>query len=156
MKKAIALVVSLILVVAFGTVVMAQEKAPAKPAEKKEAAPAEKKAPATVKQVTGEVAAVDANAKTVTVKAKKADVVISVTDKTKITLGKEKKTLADIKAGDKVTVKYTEVDKKNVAKSIAIAAPKKTEKKPEAKPAEKPAAKPAEKPAEPAKKPAGY
>jgi len=52
-------------------------------------------------------------------------------------MGKEKKTLADVMAGNKVTVKYTEVNGKNVAKSIAIKAAE-TE--------------PAEKKAEPAKK----
>ena len=37
-----------------------------------------------------------------------------------IKMGKEKKALADVKVGDKVNVKYTTVDGKNVAKSIAI------------------------------------
>ncbi|HCC68292.1 MAG TPA: hypothetical protein DEP99_00160 [Nitrospiraceae bacterium] len=139
MKKAIALVVSLILVVAFGTVVMAQQ----------EKAPAEKKAPAKARQVTGEVIAIDAKANTVTVRGRKGDVVISVDDKTRIALDKEKKTIADIKAGDRIRVRFTEVDKKNVARSIVIVAQK--------KPEEKPAAKPAEKPAAPVKKPApGY
>ncbi len=94
------------------------------------------KAPAKVKQVTGEVTAMDA--KSITVKGKKGDVVIAV----------EEKMVAGIKAGDKVVVKYTEADGKNTAKSV---------KKAEAKPAEKkaePAAKPAEKKAEPAAKPA--
>ena len=80
----------------------------------------EKKAPVKVKQVTGAVAAVDAKAKTVTVKAKKGDVTAMVDDKTKIMMGKDVKTLADVKAGDKVTVKYSETDGKMTAKSIAI------------------------------------
>ena len=113
MKKAIALVVSLILVVAFSTVVMAQEKAPA-----------EKKASAKVRQVTGEVIAIDVKANTVTVRVRKVDFVISVDANTRITLNKEKKTFTDIKAGDRVRVRYTEVDKENVARSIAILAPK--------------------------------
>jgi len=93
-----------------------------------------KKVAAKVVQVTGEVAAVDAAAKTITVKGKKGDVVITVEDKT----------LADVKAGDKVTAKYTTADNKNTAKSVKkVAAAKKTEKKAETKKAEP--AKPAEK-----------
>lgn len=72
------------------------------------------------KHVTGDVTAVDLNAKTITVKGKTGDIVISVDDKTKITAGKEAKTLADIKVGDKVTVNYTEAEGKNTAKSIDI------------------------------------
>jgi hypothetical protein len=106
----------------------------------------EKKAPAKIKQVTGEVTAVDAKAKTVTVKGKKGDVTVSTDDKTKVTMGKEMKSVADVKVGDKVIVKYSEADGKNVAKSIGI--------KPAAAPAEKKteAAKPAEKPTKTEKK----
>jgi len=146
MKKAIAIVVSLIFIFALTAVSFAAEKAAA-PAEKKEAAPAEKKEPAkkaATKQVTGEVTAVDAKAKTITVKGKKGDVVITVDDKT----------LADVKAGDKVTAKYTEADGKNTAKSVKKAEAKAEEKK---APAEKKEAAPKaeEKKAAPAKKPAG-
>lgn len=144
MKKAIAIIVSVLFVFALTSLSFAAEEKKAAPAaEKKEAAPAEKKAPAKVKQVTGEVAAVDAKAMTITVskkvKGKAVETVVTVDDKTKIALGKEKKTLADVKAGDKVTVKYTEVDGKNVAKSVAIkpAAPAPEKKAEPAKPAEK-------------------
>ena len=95
--------------------------------EKKEApaAAAEmKKAPAKVKQVTGEVKAVDTKAMTLTVtkkmKTKAEDTMVTVNDKTKIMMGKDKKLLADLKVGDKVTVKYSEADGKMVAKSVAI------------------------------------
>ena len=165
MKKTIAIVLSLVLMFAFTAVTFAAEKAAA-PAEKKEMAPAEKAAPAkkaVKKQVTGEVTAVDAKANTLTVKGKKGDVMVSTDDKTSVMEGKAKKTLADVKAGDKVTVHYTEADGKNVAHKVAIkAAPaKKAEKKEKAAaPAEKkeaPAtAAPAEKKAAPAKKAAGY
>ena len=146
MKKAIAIIVSLLFVLSVAGLSFAAEKA-----MKKEAAPApmeekamEKKAPAKVKWLSGEVSAVDAAAMTVTVKGKKAEVALTVNDKTKIMMGKEKKTLADVKVGDKVSTKYSEVEGKNVAKSIAIKgekAEKKTEKK----------AKKTEKKAEPAK-----
>ena len=113
MKKIIALIVAALFVFAVASVSLAADEKKAAPA-KKEAAPApaekkaEKKAVAKVMQVTGEVAAVDAAAKTITVKGKKCDVVISVDDKT----------LADVKAGDKVTAKYTTADGKNTAKSV--------------------------------------
>ena len=158
MKKTIAIVLSLVLMFAFTAVTFAAEKAAA-PAEKKEAAPAKK---AAKKQVTGEVTAVDAKANTLTVKGKKGDVMVSTDDKTTIMAGKDKKTLADVKAGDKVTVKYTEAEGKNTATKVEImAAPAKKEPKAEKKAAtpEKkeatPAAAPAPAPAAPAKKKSG-
>lgn len=120
MKKTIAILLSLVLMFAFSAVTFAADKAaaPAKKAEKK--------------QVTGEVAAIDAKAKTITVakkvKDKVEETVISVDDKM----------LADVKQGDKVTVKYTVTDGNNAAKSLKKAAAK------------------AEKKAAPAKKAAGY
>ena len=79
MKKIIALIVAVLFVFAVASVSIAAEEKKAAPAAekkmepaKKEAAPkAEKKAAAKVMQVTGEVAAVDAAAKTITVKGKK-------------------------------------------------------------------------------------
>jgi Na+-transporting methylmalonyl-CoA/oxaloacetate decarboxylase gamma subunit len=154
MKKALTIVLALLISVAFVTTVFAQ-------AEKKAAAPApaaapdkapapdkakaEKKAPAAAKakvhQFTGEVTASDAAAKTITVK--------------KTVKGKdEEKTFdvaglkdLDIKAGDKVTVKYTEADGKNVAKSVKKAAAKKAAPKAEKKEAPKAEPKPAPAPA---------
>ncbi|MCL5022672.1 MAG: hypothetical protein M1497_04790 [Nitrospirae bacterium] len=121
MKKVMALVVSVLFVLSVAGLSFAAEKAA--PAEKKEApAKAEKKAPAKVKQVTGEVVAVDAAAKTLTVKGKKGEVAMTADDKTTVKVGKEKKTLADVKVGDKATVKYAEVEGKNVAKSIVAKA----------------------------------
>ena len=134
MKKIIALIVAVLFVFAVGSVSSAADKAAPAAEKKAEPAKTEKKAAAKVMQVTGEVAAVDAAAKTITVKGKKGDVVITVDDKT----------LADVKAGDKVTAKYTTADGKNTAKSVKkAAAEKKAEKKAETKKAEP--AKPAEK-----------
>ncbi len=150
LKRAIAILVSLMFILSFTALSFAADKAaaPAAPAkaeekkapakaEEKKAAPVmeEKKAPVKVRQVTGDVAAVDAKANTITVKGKKGDVTVTCDAKTKIMMGKEAKTLADVKVGDKVTVKYTEADGKMTAKSVAI---KTAEKKAEpAKPAEK-------------------
>jgi ribosomal protein S1 len=166
MKKFVAIVVSVLFVLSVAGLSFAAEQKAAPAPEKKEAAPAkmeekkaEKKAPAKVKQVSGEVAAVDAAAKTLTVKGKKGDVALMADDKTTVKMGKEKKALADVKVGDKVTVKYAEMDGKNVAKSVVVgAAPAKMEKKMEKQEApraeeKKPAAAPA--PAE-KKKMGGY
>lgn len=134
MKKALALIISVLFVFAVASMSFAAEE------KKAETVPMEKKSPAKVKQVTGEVTAVDAKAKTVTVKGKKGDVTAMIDDKTKIMMGKDTKTLADVKAGDKVTLKYSEADGKMMAKSIAVKpAEKMMEKKmePAAKPAEK-------------------
>lgn len=127
MKKAIAIFVTVLFVFAMASLSFAAEEkkmAPA-PAEKK-MEPAEK---TKVKQVSGDVKAVDMKAMTVTVsktmKGKAEETVVTVGDKTKIMMGKEKKTLADVKAGDKVTVKYTEAEGKNMAKSVAIHGPEK-------------------------------
>lgn len=130
MKRVIALMLSILLMIVFSGVVLAQ-KEKAAPAEKKEEAPA-------IKQITGEISAVDANANTVTVKEADKVVVLNVTARTKITIGKEKKTIADLKVGDRVGAKYKEEDGKNVAWSITEA-PKKAKAEP-AEP-EKPAPK---------------
>jgi Cu/Ag efflux protein CusF len=139
MKKAIAIIVSLLFVLSVAGLSFAAEKA-----MKKEAAAEktmEKKAPVKVKWLSGEVSAVDAAAMTLTVKGRRAEVALTVNDKTSIKMGKEKKTLADVKVGDRVATRYSEVEGKNVAKSIAIRGEKKAEKK----------AKKMEKKAEPAK-----
>ncbi|WP_333653506.1 hypothetical protein [Dissulfurispira sp.] len=125
MKKVFSIVLSILLVLSIAGVAVAKEKV-------------------KVKHITGDVAAVDAAAKSLTVKGKRAEVVISTDEKTVVKAEKEKKSLSDVKVGDKVTVKYSEVEGKNIAKSIEIK-PAKTEKK-GAEPA-----KPAE-PARPAKK----
>ncbi len=71
--------------------------------------------------VTGPVIAIDAKAGTLTVKGpKKGDVALTANDRTKVMADKDMKTLADIKAGDKVSVEYTEADGKNTAKKIMI------------------------------------
>jgi Cu/Ag efflux protein CusF len=114
MKKTIAVVLSLIFILAVTSVTFAAEK---------QAAPAPA-ANAVEKHVKGHITAVDANAMTVTVKGKKGDVTVTVDAKTEFKLGKDKKTVADLKVGDKVKILYHEADGKNTAKSISEA-PKK-------------------------------
>lgn len=131
MKRAIALFVAILFVFSTASVSFAYP-----PAEKAEPAKTEKPK-AKVKQITGEVTAVDVATKTIKVKGKRAE----------ITLTADEKMLADVKVGEKVVVKYSEEDGKSIVKSI-----KKVEVKAEpAKPAEPKPAEPA-KPAEPVKK----
>ncbi len=128
MKK-VMIFVAVLTMVAFAFGAMAEQKpAPAKPA----AAPA-KPAPAPkTEKFSGAISAVNNVAKTfdvkkmVTVKGKKEEKVMTfaVTDKTKITKGKEVKAFADLKAGMDVTVTYKVVDGKNMAETVKIAAPK--------------------------------
>lgn len=162
MKKAIAIVLSVMFVFALTAATFAAEKKEAAPAEKKEMSTEKKAAKKKVmhKQITGEVTAVDAKANTVTVKGKKAEVTVTVDDKTKFM--PKGKTIADVTAGEKVMVKYTEAEGVNTAKSIKIEAKKaeKKAKKAEKKKEEKKEAAPApakEEKKAPAKKPAaGY
>ncbi|MBI5676275.1 MAG: hypothetical protein HZC48_10700 [Nitrospirae bacterium] len=115
MKKSIAFMIALTIVFVFASLTVAVEnKETAAPAA---AAPAVKPAH---RQVTGDVVSVNAAANTVVVKGKKGDVMLMVNDKTKVMIGNEKKALADIKAGDKVVVRYTEADGKNTAKRIDL------------------------------------
>ncbi|MEW6571254.1 MAG: hypothetical protein AB1390_08805 [Nitrospirota bacterium] len=122
MKKGIAIFLTALFIFSVVSFSLAEEK-------KMEPAAVEKP---KVKQITGEVAAVDTKAMTISVKKKMKDKVVeavaTVTENTKITMDKEKKTLADVKVGDKVTLKYMEADGKKTAKSIAIK-PVSTEKK---------------------------
>lgn len=115
MKKAIAFMLTLTALFAFTSLTFAADSKAAAPTVKEAAAPAMKPAH---HQVTGDVVSVDAAANTVVVKGKKGDVTVMVNDKTKIMSGKEKKTLADIKAGERAMVKYTEADGKNTAVHI--------------------------------------
>jgi Cu/Ag efflux protein CusF len=73
-----------------------------------------------VKQITGDVVTIDVAVKTLTVRGKKAEVVITADDKTIVKMNKEKKTLSDIKVGDKVTLKYAEIEGNRIARSIEI------------------------------------
>lgn len=135
MKRILALVVALVFALTV-TAAFAQQQPAAKPAEPaKKAEPAkpaepakkeEKAAKEKVKQITGEVTAIDTAGKTITVKSKKQE----------LTIGVKEDQIKDIKAGDKVVVKYTEKEGKLTAKSVKKVAAK-AEKKGEVKKEEK-------------------
>ena len=94
-------------------------------------APAAKTAPSRPVHhtVRGEVTAVEpgANPPTLVVKAMRGKqeltVGVDITDKTVIRQGKAKKTLADIKVGDRVWMKYEQTKETEVAEEIHILKP---------------------------------
>jgi len=142
MKKALLIVLAVLISVAFMTTAFAQEKKvePKKDAPAAAPAPAPAKAEAKkeapkVEEFKGVFVSADAKAKTLVAKDDKAEVTFNVNK------------IAKFAAGDKIVVKYTEKDGKKVASSVKKApAEKKVETKKDA-----PAAAPAPAPA-PAKK----
>lgn len=80
--------------------------------------------------VRGDVTAVEVSAKTLTVRAgrgKRAETIgVEVPDTAKITRGKAVKTLADIKVGDRVRMKYDRMSDRLVADQIRILNPTQT------------------------------
>ena len=128
MKKVLMIALTVMISVAFVTVVFAQ--APAGTPEKKTTTTTTTTTPEkkeTTTKVTkskammfaGEVTNMDAAAKTMTVKGKKGDMTFDVSGA---------KMKDEAKAGDKVTVKYTEKDGKKMASSVAMGGAKTTKK----------------------------
>ncbi len=105
--------------------------------KKTEPVPSSLPAATKIQQITGEIKAVNAVSKSITVTKKVGNRVIetnvAVDDKTKITKENEKKTIADIKAGDKAVVKFTKSSGRNIANSIALKQVGLESKKPEPK-----------------------
>jgi len=118
MKKVFVIIVSLIFVLSFVGLSFAKEKKHATKAM----------------YVTGEVTAVDAAANTLTIKGKKGEVVLTITDKTKFAEGKS---LVDVKIGDKLTAKYSEKDGNMMAWKVMTKKEMKEMKKEERKKKEK-------------------
>jgi uncharacterized protein YxeA len=115
LKKTMVIIVAVLFTFALASVSFAVEKKAemAKPTEMPK-----------VNHVAGKVKAVDTAAQTLTiaVKAKEGEkeTVVTVDKETSINMGKAKKTLTDLKVGNNVVVKYTEIEGKNIAKSVAI------------------------------------
>ena len=91
MKKALAIIVSVLIVLSFVRLSFANDKEHA----------------TKEMHVSGEVTVVDTAANILTIKGEKGKVVLTITDKTKFAEGK---TLADVKVGDKLSAKYSEKD----------------------------------------------
>jgi Cu/Ag efflux protein CusF len=83
---------------------------------------AEKKTPRPGSHhVTGEVVSVDATAKTITVKEKDKDVTFTLAEKAKVMIHGKTGSLDELKAGDHVTVRYTEKDGAEIAQEVSTA-----------------------------------
>jgi len=101
MKKAFSIILSILLIISIAGLSFAAGKDKPK-----------------VIQRTGEVATIDVAAKSLTLKYKTDTIIITINENTLVKMNKEKKSLSDIKVGDRITVWFFEKDK--VAKSIEI------------------------------------
>jgi len=126
-KPLMAMLAAGSLVLAAGVALASTEAAKAPEGSKATARQAMSKA--EVRRVRGEVTAVEpsANPMTLTMKTKEGKeeltVGVDVTDKTIIREGKARKTLSDIKVGDRVWMKYERTDGKLVADYVRILKP---------------------------------
>jgi hypothetical protein len=120
--KSVIIIFSVLFVFAVSSVSFAVEEKEAKPVIPSEVSSLPGVAKA--RQITGDVTAVNTSAMAITVtkkmKHKVVETAVTINDKTNIKMGKEKRTLADVKVGDKVIVTYKGLDGKNVAQSITI------------------------------------
>ncbi len=114
----ISLLLPLTLFCAFCTQQPEKKGLPEKAAREKPAAA--KRKPLKIIHVAGETVSVNQKASKLTVRGKDGEVEIYTTKKTIIYIGKDNGGLSDIAAGDRVTVKYLEIDGKNVARNIFI------------------------------------
>jgi hypothetical protein len=154
MKKIVA-IVAVLTVVAFATVVLAQQAsapapapAPAKPAvtpaPAKPAVPAEKpKAdkPKTTKteKFSGTIEKVDEMAKSVVVKDKKGEMTFVIGDKSKIVKGGKDMPFAEVKQGMNASITYMKEGDKAMVDKMTVSAPKAAPAPKKEKTAEKPA-----------------
>jgi alanine dehydrogenase len=72
------------------------------------------------KKFQGEVTAIDLKLQTISVKQREFVLTAAFDDKTTVRIEKETKTISDVKIGQKVIIRYFEVDGRNVIKSITI------------------------------------
>src|SRR5512137_1993968 len=101
---------------------------PEKVAREKPASAKEK--PLKIVHLAGETTSVNPKTSKLTVRGKDGEVDIYATEKTNILIGRDKGRLSDITAGTKATVKYIEMDGKNIARSIFIVQETPEEKEP--------------------------
>ncbi len=120
MRKVLAIVVAMFFVFSLASVAGAAEKGMYTKGQ--------------VYSVRGPILAVDSSAKMLTVKSMesskspseiwKGDMTFVTSDDTKIVMGKKVETFQDLKAGEKVVVKFHEKDGKYIADSVRISAEK--------------------------------
>ena len=110
MKKAIAVVISILFVLSFAGPTFARMGM-------------SRAMQSSVKDTEGEIQAIDQKAKTVTVKGMRGLVTVTVDEKTVVKSGKDMKSFADLKIGDKVVVTFEADEGKNMAKTISVSPP---------------------------------
>jgi len=93
-------------------------------------APAKEK-PLKIVHLAGETTSVNPKTSKLTIRGKDGEVDIYATEKTNILIGRDKGSVSDIAAGTKATVKYIEMDGKNIARSIFIIQDTPEEKEPQ-------------------------
>lgn len=104
MRKSVVLGVAILFACAMVSfAVAAQKKASSAPA---------------AKHVTAEVVSLDATAKTLTVKEKDREMTFTLAETAKIKIQGKESSLDQLKAGDKVQIKYTEKDGAQIAQEI--------------------------------------
>lgn len=106
-----------------------EKKGAPEKAAKAKAASAKKK-PLKIIHLAGETTSVNPRAGKLTIRGKDGDVDVYATEKTVIHIGRDQSRLSDVTAGNKATVKYLEIDGKNIARSIFIAEEAPEEKEP--------------------------
>ena len=110
MKKAIAVIVSVLFVLSFAGPTFARMGM-------------SRAMQSSVKDTEGEIQAIDAKAKTITVKGMRGLVTATADENTVVKQGKEMKAFTDLKVGDKVVLTYEVGEGKVIAKTIVIAPP---------------------------------
>ena len=106
MKKATAVIVTVLFVIAFASAAFSAEKG------------------RSIKMFAGKVISIDMKGKTITLREdKKGDFTCTFDDKTKIMKDNKPKTASDIKVGDIAATLYEEVSGKNMAKSFTVFTP---------------------------------
>ena len=120
MRKLTILSLAALCVAAMATMAMANEKATSSGAHH-----------AGGQKVMGEVTAIDAGAKTVSIKENvkggtTKDMSFQIADNAKVQVHGKAGALSDIKAGDEVTIKHMMKDGKDMAEEIMVAPPAKS------------------------------
>ncbi len=75
------------------------------------------------REIAGEVTAVDAKEKMITIKGMRSLVTAACDEKTFVKMGNVIKTCADIKVGDRANMMFEAAEGRNVAKSIFLSVP---------------------------------
>lgn len=114
MKKLITVAISLLFILAFAGLSLAEEQKVA-PAPDREAKPLVK-----TKYATGNVVSVDKAANTITIKDKDGEIAFTVTKKTHVIIDAKRRSINLLVPGEKVSVRYVTKGGKNIAKRIIL------------------------------------